>query len=82
MKTSHGNTLRKIEKAGGKVEGDGNSSVVATPKKGSGKNAPPAQAETMRRLLRLPRRVVRRRWPRRLLLIVRTIMTFALDSFH
>jgi len=37
MKTSHGNTLRKIEKAGGKVEGDGNSSVVATPKKASGK---------------------------------------------
>jgi len=37
MKTSHGNTLRKIEKAGGKVEGDGSGSVVATPKKASSK---------------------------------------------
>jgi hypothetical protein len=37
MKVSLGNTLRKIEKAGGKVDGDGNSSVAATPKKAAGK---------------------------------------------
>lgn len=38
MRVSHGNTLRKIEKAGGKVDGDGNGSVAAaTPKKASGR---------------------------------------------
>lgn len=37
MKTSHKNTLKKIEKAGGKVDSDGNGSVATTPKKTAGK---------------------------------------------
>lgn len=37
MKVSLANGFKKIEKAGGKVEARGNDSVVATPKKGSGK---------------------------------------------
>jgi hypothetical protein len=39
MKVSLGNSLKKVEKAGGKVDGDGNSSVIVTPtpKKTGGK---------------------------------------------
>lgn len=37
MRVSHGNSLKKIEKAGGKVDSDASGSVAATPKKSGDK---------------------------------------------
>lgn len=43
MRVSHGNSLKKIEKAGGKLEGDGNGSVAVTPKSGKKRVASPGE---------------------------------------